>query len=165
MFFSSYTEDDYIGKHRMYAAYTQDFRSFGPVFKYIEWPGHVIDTTIIRDQGMYYRFSASDDIKIDCGPDLTGTFGKTHIEAIESLKGVEGPECYRLPDGRWCLIVDRVIQSKGYVPVVIDDLARGMATVLPEEAFHFGSLLKRHGGVTAISQPEYERLLAYYGIG
>ena len=68
MFFSSYTEDDHIGKHRMYAAHTQDFRSYGPVFKYIEWPDHVIDTTIIRDRGTFYRFSASNDIQIDCGP-------------------------------------------------------------------------------------------------
>lgn len=163
MFFSSYTEDDGEGKHRMYAAYTRDFRSFSPVFKYIEWPEHVIDTTIIFDQGVYYRFSASNDIKIDCGTELTGRFEKTHIPAVESLKGVEGPECYRLPDGRWCLIVDRVREGKGYVPVVIDDLARGKATVLPDDAFRFGTALKRHGGVTTISTEAYDHLLRHYG--
>ena len=163
MFFSSCTEENDQCKHRMYAAYTQDFRSFSHVFKYIEWPEHVIDTTIIFDQGMYYRFSASNDIKIDCGPQLTGMFEKTHIPAVESLKGVEGPECYRLPDDRWCLIVDRVREGKGYVPVVIDDLAQGRAAVLPEDAFHFGTALKRHGDVTTISKADYERLLRHYG--
>ena len=103
------------------------------------------------------------DIKIDCGPRLTGMFEKTHIPAVESLKGVEGPECYRLPDGRWCLIVDRVRAGKGYVPVVIDDLAQGRAAVLPEDAFHFGTALKRHGGVTTISKADYKRLLCHYG--
>ena len=53
--------------------------------------------------------------------------------------------------------------GKGYVPVVIDDLAKGRAAVPPEDAFHFGTALKRHGGVTTISKADYERLLRHYG--
>ena len=162
MFFSSYTEEGGEGKHRMYAAWTEDFQHFSPVFKYIEWPIHVIDTTIIRDKGLYYRISASNDLKIDCGPALTGAFAMAHIPAVEGLKGVEGPECYRLPDGRWCLIADRIHENKGYVPVVIDDLAGGVAAVLPDEAFDFGRALKRHGGVAEISGEAYQRLLDKY---
>ena len=141
------------------ALWTEDFQHFSPVFKYIEWPIHVIDTTIIRDKGLYYRISASNDLKIDCGLALTGAFTMAHIPAVEGLKGVEGPECYRLPDGRWCLIADRIHENKGYVPVVIDDLARGVAAVLPDEAFDFGRALKRHGGVAEISEQAYQRLL------
>lgn len=159
LFFAAHTHDGGESRHRIYAVHTPDFRACTPVFKYIEWPEHVIDTTIIREGGMYYRFSASHDIKIDCGPDLLGDFTPAHIPAAEGLKGVEGPECYRLPDGRWCLIADRIHQNAGYVPVVIDDLAAGRARVLPDSSFDFGHHLKRHGGVLEITRAEYEALL------
>ena len=113
---------------------------------------------------MYYRFSASHDIKIDCGPQLLGDFVPHQIPAVASLVGVEGPECYRLPDGRWCLIADRIRENRGYVPVVIDDMAAGAGRVLPDDEFDFGSLLKRHGGVTEIAEAEYQRLLQLHGL-
>lgn len=160
IFFACYTHDNGESRHRIYACHTEQFRSFTPVFKYIEWPEHVIDTTIIREGGMYYRFSASHDIKIDRSDRLLGDFAPHHIPAVESLTGVEGPECYRLPDGRWCLIADRIRENRGYVPVVIDDAAAGTGSVLAEDAFDFGTLLKRHGGVTEITEAECERLLA-----
>jgi hypothetical protein len=129
------------------------------VFKYIEWAEHVIDTTIVREGGMYYRFSASHDIKIDCGPQLLGDFVPHQIPAVASLVGVEGPECYRLPDGKWCLIADRIREYKGYVPVVIDDAAAGLAHQLADGEFNFGAHLKRHGGVVEIPREAYLRLL------
>ena len=159
IFYACFTHDDGESRHRIYACHTQDFCTFTPVFKYIEWPEHVIDTTIIREGGMYYRFSASNDIKIDCGPSLLGEFTPHHIPSVESLRGVEGPECYRLPDGRICLMADRIREYKGYVPVVIDDAAAGRARVLQEEEFDFGAHLKRHGGVAAISREAYQALL------
>ena len=159
IFFAAYTHDNGESRHRIYAAHTADFRRFTPVFKYIEWAEHVIDTTIIREGGMYYRFSASHDIKIDCGPELLGEFTPHTIPAVASLVGVEGPECYRLPDGRWCLIADRIRENRGYVPVVIDDAAAGTGRVLTDAEFDFGALLKRHGGVTEISEEDYDRLL------
>ncbi|MBE5796275.1 MAG: 1,4-beta-xylanase [Clostridiales bacterium] len=159
IFFAAYTHDNGESRHRIYAAHTGDFRTFSPVFKYIEWPEHVIDTTIIHEGGMYYRFSASHDIKVDCGPALLGAFRRIHIPAVEALAGVEGPECYRLPDGRWCLIADRIRENAGYVPVVIDDPAAGIARRLEDSEFCFGGRLKRHGGVVAISEEEYLRLL------
>lgn len=160
IFFAAYTHDDGESRHRIYAAHTADFRSFTPVFKYIEWAEHVIDTTIVREGGMYYRFSASHDIKIDCGPSLLGEFVPHAIPAVASLKGVEGPECYRLPDGRWCLIADRIRENRGYVPVVIDDMAAGTGRVLADDKFDFGRLLKRHGGVVEIPEDAWERLAA-----
>lgn len=164
LFFAAYTHDDGESRHRIFATHTADFRAFSPVFRYIEWAEHVIDTTIVQDGGMYYRFSASHDIKIDCGPRLLGDFVPHQIPAVASLAGVEGPECYRLPDGRWCLIADRIRENRGYVPVVIDDMAGGKGRVLAESEFDFGSLLKRHGGVTEISEKEYRQLLQLHGL-
>lgn len=155
---SCFTDEDGEAKHRMYAAHTADFVSFTPVFRYMDWPDHVIDTTIIKDGGIYYRFSASHDIKIDAGSSLLGEFTRVHIPAVESLVGVEGPECYRLPDGRICFIADRIREYKGYVPVIIDDAATGQARVLDDTEFDFDRQLKRHGGVVAISQADYERV-------
>lgn len=159
IFYACYTHDGGESRHRIYACHTADFRTFTPVFKYIEWPEHVIDTTIIREGGMYYRFSASHDIKIDRGPSLLGEFTPWHIPAVEALRGVEGPECYRLPDGRICLIADRIRENKGYVPVVINDADTGLAQQLTDAQFDFGAHLKRHGGVVEIPREAYNRLL------
>lgn len=164
IFFASMTHYDEVTKQRIHAAYTQDFKSFSPVFRYIEREGHIIDTTIIHHDGMYYRFSAAGGIRGDYGPSLTGEFQPLSVPLLETLHGLEGPECYQLPDGRWCLIADRFKQRLGYLPIVFDDLAAGEAHVLPDDAFDFGSLLKRHGGVVAISDEEYDRLAAQAGL-
>lgn len=161
IYFASYTHYNGESKQRIHAAHTNNFRVFSPVFKYIEWDDHVIDTTIIQEGGMFYRFSASNDIKVDCGPELTGAFTPMRIPAVESLVGVEGPACYRLPDGHWCLIVDYIRKSAGYIPVVLDDVAAGKVHIIPEDQYDFGSMLKRHGGVLAITDDEYDRLLQY----
>ncbi len=164
IFFASMTHYDGITKQRIHAAHTQDFKEFSPRFLYIEREGHIIDTTIVRHEGMYYRFSAAGGIRGDYGPSLTGDFKPLSVPTLETLRGLEGPECYQLPDGRWCLIADRFRERLGYLPIVFDDLAAGDAHVLRDDEFDFGALLKRHGGVIAISDEEYDRLAAMAGI-
>ena len=161
IFFASYTQEGGEAKHRIYAAHTDDFHTFTPVFKYIEKAQGVIDTTIIRDGARYYRFSKNESnarIEADYAASLTGSFTPLHCPVLEEVPALEGPECYRLPDGRWCLMGDRFKLHTGYLPIVIDDLEKGEMHVLPDESFDFGGLLKRHGGVIAISQEEYDRL-------
>ena len=41
---------------------------------------------------------------MDAGKTLDGEFQQIPSETLESLLGVEGPECYELPDGSWCHI-------------------------------------------------------------
>lgn len=164
IFFASMTHYDGVTKQRIHAAHTQDFKRFSPLFRYIERDGHIIDTTIIRHDGMYYRFSAADGIRADCGPALTGEFQPLPLSIEAEMRGMEGPECYQLPDGRWCLIADWSAKGAGYQAIVIDDIAAGQMHLLSPEEFDFGALLKRHGGVIAISDEEYDRLAAQSGL-
>lgn len=158
IFFACMTPYDGVTKQRIHAAHTLDFHAFSPVFLYIERPGHIIDTTIVHHEGMYYRFSAAAGIQGDYGPRLTGEFHPLDMPVLKGLRGMEGPECYQLPDGRWCLIADWIGRNAGYQAIVIDDMAAGKARLLEPDEFDFGGLLKRHGGVVAISDEEYERL-------
>lgn len=161
IFFACHTEEDGDAKHRIYAAYTNDFVTFSPTFKYIEREKAIIDTTIVHENGMYYRFSKDETtsrINIDCGASLSGKFEPIPCPVLSDIDGLEGPECYQLPDGRWCLICDQFKAHKGYLPIIIDDLATAKLSVLPEGQYHLGETLKRHGGVLQISDEAAAKL-------
>ena len=93
---------------------------------------------------------------------LHGQAESVPCETLANLPGVEGPECYQLPDGRWCLIVDQFSKGLGYLPLVTDDLASADFRILAPGAYDFGHTRKRHGGVIAIDQAQYEQLLARF---
>jgi len=164
IYFACMTHYDGVTKQRIHAAHTRDFKTFSPIFRYIEREGHIIDTTIIRHEGMYYRFSAAGGIRADCGPALTGEFKPHPLSNEAEMRGMEGPECYRLPDGRWCLIADWIAKNKGYQAIVIDDIASGQMRLLSPEEFDFGGLHKRHGGVIEITDEEYDHLASHAGL-
>ena len=77
-------EGDPVPKQRIYAAFTRDFRSFGPTFQWIEGPNDIIDTDVVRDGEFYYRFSKDDREKTI-----------TWREAASSCRnrGMAGNEC------------------------------------------------------------------------
>lgn len=154
-------------KQRIYCSYTKDFIGFSPAKKYIEREGHIIDTTIIHKDDFYYRFSKDDKterIILEKGSSLEGTFTLVKSSALEGWQGVEGPECYILPDGRSiCLIADRFMQGLGYQPVVTGDIECEDFRLLDEGEFDFDKAKKRHGGVIQISDEEYHRLKLHYG--
>lgn len=163
VFFAAYTHENEASKHRIYAVHTKDFVNFTTAVKYIEREQSIIDTTIILDHGVYYRFSkdeASASIKVDQSADLHGVFEPVSFPCLDGLKGLEGPECYRLPNGQWCLICDQYAARKGYLPIVIDDLEAGAAHVLEETAYSLGASMKRHGGVLWVDDEDaiFERI-------
>ena len=82
---------------------------------------------------------------------------------LRDLVGVEGPEGYRLPDGSWCLIADRFLEGKGYLPMVTENLDSGEFCILSPEQYDMGDTKKRHGGVMMITEEEYEALQKAYG--
>lgn len=153
-------------KQRIYAAWTEDFCSFSKPFLYMEREQHVIDTTIVESGGVYYRFSKDETNKcliLEKSASLTGAFRPVASDTLAHLFGVEGPECYPLPDGkRWCLIADRFAEGKGYLPMITDDLESGRLQILDEGAYDMGGTRKRHGGVLALREEEYDRLLHYF---
>lgn len=155
------------GKHRIYSAYTKDFRTFTKAEKYIEREKSIIDTTIIKSEGKYYRFTKDETngmIYQEVGTSLSdGDFKPVHSETLEKLRGLEGPQCYQLPDGKWCLICDQFAVGKGYMPIIIDDLETGKMRVLSEDCYDMGKTKKRHGSVIALTDSEYQALLQRYG--
>lgn len=94
---------DEEAKQRIYASWTKDFRQFSEPFVYMEREQHVIDSTIVENQGRYYRFTKDETNKciiLEESESLTGTFRQIPSETLSGLLGVEGPECYLLPDGK-----------------------------------------------------------------
>lgn len=154
------------GKHRIYAAYTKDFKEFSETFLYMERECDVIDTTILKSNGHYYRISKDETDKrliLETADSLTGEFMRINSPVLADLMGVEGPEGYLLPDGKtWCLIADQFMAGKGYLPMVTEDLSSGDFRILSPDEYDLGQKKKRHGGVLQISDEEYERLLLWF---
>lgn len=169
VFFASKTptEGERYSKHKIYAVYTQDFRSFSEPFLYIEGEKDIIDTTIVQHKGYYYRFSKDEStgrIKADFSRSLTSSFTEILSTILDGIVGVEGPECFLLPDGkRWCLLVDRFAEGKGYLPLVTDDLQSGEWEILSEGMYDLGQAKKRHGGILKLTDEEYERMRVAFG--
>lgn len=165
VFWASRSLKDGRRKCRMYYSKTKDFRSFTDPVLYIERPSDVIDTTIVYDDKAkkYYRFSKDETFKVvtlEEGEHLLGDFHRIET-SIDHTKGVEGPECFKLQDGRWCLIVDRYAKNLGYCAYFCDDLATGKFVKSRKE---FNADVKfRHGGVIPITMDEYNRLIENYG--
>ncbi len=159
--------DETESKQRIYASYTEDFRSFSEPFIFLEKENHVIDTTIIKSNSLFYRFSKDETTKriiLESSDELTGNYREISSPCLAEIKGIEGPECYLLPDGKtWCLIVDRFMEGKGYLPLISTDLENGDFQVLNDSQFDFGKSKKRHGGVIKIEDEEYKRLWEAFG--
>lgn len=156
-------------KQRIYGAYTKDFVTFSPTFKFMEEKTSLIDTNIVRNGGFYYRFTKDEThkkITVDrCTvlvPENGEGYEKIHSDYLADYFGLEGPECYKLPDGRWCLLVDRYHEGKGYFPLICDDLAGGVFYELKENEYDMGARRKRHGSVISISDEEADRLREFF---
>ena len=55
--------EDIKAKQRIYGAYTKDFCTFTEPFVFMEQENHVIDSTIVEENGWYYRFSKDETVK------------------------------------------------------------------------------------------------------
>ncbi len=169
MFWASNVKEagDKAAKHRIYYARTKDFHTFTKAEKYIERENHIIDTTIVREEGYYYRISKDEttkNIRIDRGPDLTeGPFSAVAAPELEAVMGVEGPIAFRFNDKeQWCLMVDRFMTDGGYLPLVTDSLASGSFTALDPSGYDMGKTKKRHGSVLKLTKEEYDLLVSRY---
>ncbi len=167
VFWASRVED----KQRIYGSFTKDFVTFTPAFKYIDAVTDVIDTNIVWDKGYYYRFSKDETNKTimlerckNLVPDKGEDFERLPCELLDGFFGLEGPEAYLLPDGRWCLIADQYHTKHGYLPMVCDDLSKADFKKLDEDAYNMGKRIKRHGSVMKISDEKAEELILFYGV-
>lgn len=168
-FWASTTARDHFNQQRIWAAWTKDFVTFGKPFIYVDKPWHVIDADIVREHGIYYRFSKDEQFKsitMETSTNLLGPWSDVSNFSLAKMQGYEGPECYCLKPAApgkpatWCLILDHYAKQAGYQPFVTDDLGSGQFK--PGENFVFPFPL-RHGCALAISAAEFERLENAYG--
>jgi hypothetical protein len=169
VFWASKTRSDNFAKQRIWAARTKDFQIFTKPFIYIDKPGHVIDTDIVREGNKYYRFSKDEQYKavtMEVSDKLMGPWQDVPQFSLSKLQGYEGPECYQLKpaaNGKpaiWCLVMDQYSTGAGYQPFVTDNLSGGQFTAGPNFSFPFRF---RHGSILPISVAEYDRLKTAFG--
>lgn len=168
VFWAAMTAGNDGKKYKIYCSTTEDFHHFTSPRIYMEREKDIIDTTMVWNEGKYYRFSKderSQIILMEKGEDLrNGTFVPVKSELLGSLKGVEGPAVFQfIGEKKWCLLVDHYREGKGYIPLVTEDLDSGIFTRLPEPEYDFGVNKKRHGSVIYLTEEEINRLENYYG--
>lgn len=169
VYWASTTGRDNFEKHRIWAAWTTDFRTFGDPFIYIEKPTTIIDTDIVRgDDGKWYRFTKDEKFKaitMETSDAITGEWSDVPGFSLAQLRGYEGPACYQLAPARdgkpakWCLLLDAYATRGGYKPFVTGDLVGGNFTPGAEFVFPFRF---RHGSVLPVSAEEYARIGAAF---
>lgn len=168
VFWASTTSGDHFAKHRIWAARTPDFRSFGKPFIYLEKPTSVIDTTIVRDGQTYYRFSKDEKhkaITMEKATRISGPWTELSDFTLARLRGYEGPQCYLVQPATadrppvWGLILDHYSMGRGYQPFVTKNLASGHFEKSDNFSFPFQF---RHGSVLPITEVEFTRLAKTY---
>lgn len=169
VFWASQNASDGFAKQRIWASRTRDFTTFGKPFIYIDKPQHVIDTTIIREGGVYYRFSKDEAFKaitMETGKALMGPWQEVAQFSLAKMKGYEGPACFLLEAAAvgkppvWCLLLDHYSKGQGYKPFTTRDLAGGQFAA--DAAFSFPFRF-RHGTVLPVTAEEYARLVKAWG--
>ena len=154
------------GKQRMYAAYTEDFTTLGEPFPFLEKTRGMIDSTVIKHGQSYYRLTKDETysrIMFDKADSLTGDYEAIASPLLRNLKGMEGPQIYRVNEHLWYLIIDNFAANNGYIMLQTTDLGTEDFTLVPKTDYDFGKSLKRHGGVLPITNEEYGGLVAAFG--
>ena len=168
VFWASKVSDDNYTKQRIYRSYTKDFKAFSPAEIYIDNPTSAIDTTILENEGVYYRFTKDEtyssvtmmrSTSLSSGWEDVGTY-TINGNAGNKVTGYEGPTIYKINgENRWCLLLDYFSKSQGYKPFVTDDITNGNFTSASD--FSFDSTY-RHGTVMPITTKEYMSLINEY---
>jgi hypothetical protein len=169
VYWASTTASDNFKKHRIWAAWTRDFVTFGKPFVYMEKPWTVIDADIVREHGKLYRFAKDEEYKsitMEVSDNLAGPWKDVPSFSLAKVRGYEGPECYQIQpaaDGKpacWCLILDQYSKGTGYQPFVTTNLSSGRFASGENFSFPFRF---RHGSILPVSPEELGRLRAAFG--
>ena len=164
------------GKQRLYYAKTRDFYTFTEPQLFIEKDESSIDTTILHEDGTYYRFTKNEggstnelgantkSIFMEKSSQLLGTYSSIPSESLNSNQWVEGPAIFKFhqddqANGKYCLLVDN-FGGGGYYPLVCGDLESGefskpSSYKMPSRA--------RHGTPIRVTSEEYSRVMQQWG--
>ena len=180
---SSVKKGDEKRRMAIYGALTKDFVHYSDPFLFARKEGtQIIDSNVVYHDGWYYRF-----IKWNVGEGhiymersrkllpvtdsgLSEENGWERMpafdEEMEKLEAgqYEAPTCFRMADGKWCLMLDfygtKKPEEQGYVPFVADDIATGRF-VRSDAAFSFPYGFK-HGTVMPVTAEEFDRIRRAY---
>lgn len=168
IFWASRTRNDNYAQQRIFYTTTKDFTEFAKPKVWINYPYSTIDTTVIEEDGKYYRFTKYEDkarIIMESADSLLGEWTEVKSATLDDQKGVEGPTCFEFHEEdivngqRFALLLDNYGGS-GYYMLTTDSLASGefkraKGYSLPRRP--------RHGTVIRISDEEYAALIEKYG--
>ncbi|MFE9644096.1 family 43 glycosylhydrolase [Streptomyces sp. NPDC006365] len=158
--------------NRMMYATTRDFHTFSEPKVWIDRGYSVIDSTVIKHDGTYYRLSKDErnntsstpyskfifEEKSDSLLDLSWDFVKEGI-GKDAMSAAEGPLVFKSnTEEKWYAFLDE-FGGRGYIPFETTDLASGNWT--PSTGYDLPSK-PRHGTVLPVTQAEYDRLLRAY---
>ena len=165
-------------KQRLYYAKTRDFYTFTKPELYIEKDQSSIDTTMIENNGTYYRFTKNEGdstnelgaktktIFLEKSNSVLGTFEQIKSDSLNSNQYVEGPTIFKLNQDdattdTWCLLVDD-FGGSGYYPLITTDLESGEFTK-PETGTYKMPSRARHGTPIRVTADEYNAIMKAYG--
>ena len=165
-------------KQRLYYAKTRDFYSFTEPQLWIDYDQSSIDTTMIEENGTYYRFTKNEGgstnslgaktktIFLEKSNQVLGTYAQIASDSLNDNQYVEGPTIFKLNSddadtNTWCLLVDD-FGGGGYYPLLTTDLESGVFTK-PEAGTYKMPSRARHGTPIRITKAEYQAVMEAYG--
>ncbi|MEH0416966.1 family 43 glycosylhydrolase [Streptomyces sp. B21-083] len=169
-----YDNADHSGDtyNRMMYATTRDFRTFSEPKVWIDRGYSVIDSTMIKNNDTYYRFSKDERNNTSSTPNSKFIFEEKSDSILNpsydavaegigkgAMSAAEGPLVFKSnTEEKWYLFADE-FGGRGYIPFESTDLASGVWT--PSTNYDLPSK-PRHGTVLPVTQAEYDRLLSTY---
>ena len=180
VYWASKVATDGYAKQRLYYAKTRDFYTFTEPQVFIDTEQSSIDTTIIYEDGVYYRYTKNEGGSTNefGAPTKTiyaqkstsllgGTWENITTASLSAEAHVEGPTIFKLNEDdqtdtqKYCLLVDN-FGGIGYYPLVTDDLSDGEFSELESGTYQMPSRA-RHGTPIRITSEEYARVMQQYG--
>ncbi|KAF5226985.1 hypothetical protein FAUST_12064 [Fusarium austroamericanum] len=165
---ASNPDHDPIEYQRMVYATTDDFVTFSEPQVWQDDPPHGrIDSTVIKEGGVYYRFTKATvngcaDIVQESDASLTAGLNDWHMIAScigknAGTQEVEGPSIFKTNCGdingpRYILLADE-FGGNGYVPLESTDLASGQWTLRTDYSY---PVSPRHGTIVPLTLEELE---------
>lgn len=170
VYWASKTPDDNYSKQRIWYAKTRDFYSFTEAQVMIDNADTTIDTTILKENGWYYRYSKNEKNK-NIIAEKTQTLLHSDAVAIStpvlgSQGGVEGPSIFKFNEddvekngAKYCLLLDNY-GGGGYYPMVSNNLDGDFTRLTSGYKLPGGGKTPRHGTPMRITAAEYQKVMA-----
>lgn len=178
VYWASKVASDGYAKQRLYYAKTRDFYTFTEPQVFIDTQQSSIDTTIIYEDGMYYRYTKNEGGSTNefGAPTKTiyaqksdrllgGEWENITTASLNREAHVEGPTIFKLNEDdqtdtqKYCLLVDN-FGGIGYYPLVTDDLSDGEFS-RPDTTYKMPTRA-RHGTPIRVTSEEYQAIMAAY---